>query len=69
MESLEAMSEQASVSCLSVACMKAVLEHGSLDVVSLVLLFYGEALYLAPELRPPDLLLVEIAPRMGGLDM
>ena len=50
MKGLEAMSEQASVSRLSVACVEAVLEHGSLDVVSLVLLLWRKALDLAPEL-------------------
>ncbi len=69
MESLEAMSEQASVSCLSVACVEAVLEHGSFDVVPLVLLFWRKALDLAPELRASDLLLVEVAPRVRRLDM
>ena len=69
MKSLEAVSEQASVSCLSVSCVEAVLEHSGFDVVPLVLLFRRKALDFAPEFRLPDLILVKVAPGVRGLDM
>ena len=59
---MDAMLEQAHVAGLAVACVETVQEHGSLDVVALVLLLYRKALNLLPEQVGFDILILEVSP-------
>ncbi len=61
-ESMDTVLQQAPVSGFAVACMETVLEHGCLDVISLVLLLGEKTLDLLPEQIRLDVLVLEISP-------
>ncbi len=59
---MDTVLQQAPVSGLVVVCVETVLEHGCLDIISLVLLLRGKNLDLLPEQIRLDVLVFEIPP-------